>query len=141
MLSFWSGEQPCHKLPAHPVKRVCAGLYYYIFHTYSLFTSIYFFTLVITKNTTLKQTTSKEYIISVHDIWPELLLWIYCFVQRVMFGASCTAGSIWRNLTADGPLNLRSALHLWLIVQRNVISNSFWDKEIWKGKTRCNTTI
>lgn len=64
-----------------------------------------------------------SYTMSVHDVWPELLLWIYCFVHWVMFGATCTlkvqyAGtSLLMVCTTlkmfDFQLKPSSAFHLW----------------------------
>lgn len=133
-LSFSSGEQPLHKLlRLFVLSKTFALDSSTIFYKCNFFLHIFlykclFSTFVITKNTTcltnaffLKKKTS--YTMSVHDVWPELLLWIYCFVHWVMFGATCTlkvqyAGtSLLMVCTTlkmfDFQLKPSSAFHLW----------------------------
>lgn len=134
-LSFSSGEQPLHKLlRLFVLSKTFALDSSTIFYKCNFFLHIFlykclFSTFVITKNTTcltnafffLKKKNS--YTMSVHDVWPELLLWIYCFVHWVMFGATCTlkvqyAGtSLLMVCTTlkmfDFQLKPSSAFHLW----------------------------
>lgn len=126
------------------VKDVCVGLYYYIFIHIFMFFSLqlcFFLHLLSQKNTTFTQMHKNGYIMTVHDIWPELLLWTYCFVHWVMFWCHQHTGGVltlepccWWFCTPlkmfDLQLKPSSAFQLWLIVQRNwSISNSFWDTD------------
>lgn len=133
-LSFSSGEQPLHKLlRLFVLSKTFALDSSTIFYKCNFFLHIFlykclFSTFVITKNTTCLTNAffflkKNSYTMSVHDVWPELLLWIYCFVHWVMFGATCTlkvqyAGtSLLMVCTTlkmfDFQLKPSSAFHLW----------------------------
>lgn len=133
-LSFSSGEQPLHKLLRLFVLSKTFALdsstiFYkcnFFFTYFSL--QVFIFYICYHKkhdmfNKCLFFKKKNSYTMSVHDVWPELLLWIYCFVHWVMFGATCTlkvqyAGtSLLMVCTTlkmfDFQLKPSSAFHLW----------------------------
>lgn len=133
-LSFSSGEQPLHKLLRLFVLSKTFALdsstiFYkcnFFFTYFSL--QVFIFYICYHKkhdmfNKCLFLKKKNSYTMSVHDVWPELLLWIYCFVHWVMFGATCTlkvqyAGtSLLMVCTTlkmfDFQLKPSSAFHLW----------------------------
>lgn len=92
LVSFSSGEQPNHKLPDMSCQRhLCwtrVTIFSYIYVPI-FFTSIYFLHFVFTKTRLLNKWLKRKTQKTVLDTWPELLLWIYCFVHWVMFGIDC----------------------------------------------------
>ena len=115
ILIWWAApsQTPCTSILSKTFVLDSITIFSYIYLCFFFFfTSVCFLHLLSQKTRLLNKCIKNSYRMIVDDVWPELLLWIYCFVHWVMFGAACTLGSIQWSLSTDGLYSLRNVLTL-----------------------------